>query len=123
MQLNEDTRNKWAQALDKKDDTFNGLSRRDNITRMVENQARWCATNQATLLAESAVVSNQTGAAIDTWSPVLIKMVKRMAPQLVAMDFFGVQPLATPDGLIFAMRVRYTGQTGAEAFYLSLIHI
>lgn len=85
-------------------------------TRLLENQKQWCEANQAQLI-ESAGVSNTTGSAIATWSPVLIKMAKRLPPMLISMEFFGVQPLATPDGLVFAMRSRYGSQTGDEALF------
>lgn len=85
-------------------------------TRLLENQKQWCEANQAQLI-ESAGVSNTTGSAIATWSPVLIKMAKRLPPMLISMEFFGVQPLATPDGLVFAMRSRYGSQTGPEALF------
>jgi len=115
--VTEDMRNKWAPVLNETDGTRVGLSREDITTRLLENQADWCAKNERSLIVETAMASNVAGAAIATWSPVLIKMAKRLAPKLVAMDFFGVQPLATPDGLIFAMRARYGSQTGAEALF------
>ena len=85
-------------------------------TRLLENQKQWCEANQP-FLVESAGVTNTNGASIATWTPVLIKMAKRLPPMLISMEFFGVQPLATPDGLVFAMRSRYTSQTGPEALF------
>ena len=51
------------------------------------------------------------------YDPVLISLVRRAMPNLIAYDIAGVQPMSGPTGMIFAMRSRYTNQTGAEAFY------
>jgi hypothetical protein len=60
--------------------------------------------------------TNQTSG-VANWDPVLIKMVRRSMPQLMAFDLMGVQPMSGPTGSIFAMRARYTNQTGAEALF------
>ena len=49
--------------------------------------------------------------------PVMISMIRRSMPNLVAFDMMGVQPMSGPTGLIFAMRSRYTDQTGSEALF------
>ncbi len=51
------------------------------------------------------------------FDPVLISLIRRSMPNLVAYDLAGVQPMSGPTGLIFAMRSRYTSQSGTEAFY------
>ncbi len=51
------------------------------------------------------------------YDPVLISLVRRAMPNLIAYDICGVQPMTGPTGLIFAMRARYTAQNGTEAFY------
>jgi len=51
------------------------------------------------------------------YDPVLISLVRRAMPNLMAYDIAGVQPMTGPTGLIFAMRSTYTGQDGDEAFY------
>ena len=51
------------------------------------------------------------------YDPILISMVRRAMPNLIAYDVCGVQPMTGPAGLIFAMHTRYGSQTGAEAFY------
>ncbi len=51
------------------------------------------------------------------FDPVLISLIRRSMPNLIAYDIAGVQPMSGPTGLIFAMRSRYTNQTGAETFY------
>ena len=67
------------------------------------------------LLAEAP--ANATGSGIDNYDPVLISLVRRAMPNLVAYDLVGVQPMTGPTGLIFAMRSRYTSQAGTESFY------
>ena len=51
------------------------------------------------------------------FDPILISLVRRSLPNLIAYDVCGVQPMTGPTGLIFAMRTRYTNQAGTEAFY------
>ena len=51
------------------------------------------------------------------FDPVLISLIRRSMPNLIAYDLAGVQPMSGPTGLIFAMRSRYTNQSGTEAFY------
>jgi len=51
------------------------------------------------------------------FDPVLISLIRRSMPNLIAYDVAGVQPMSGPTGLIFAMRSRYTSQTGTETFY------
>ena len=60
------------------------------------------------------------GAATGTvagYDPVLISLVRRAMPQMIAYDVCGVQPMTQPTGLIFAMKSRYTGQNGDEALF------
>ena len=68
------------------------------------------------LLGE-ATPTNSTGSSIDNFDPVLISLVRRSMPNLIAYDVCGVQPMTGPTGLIFAMRSRYANQEGTEAFY------
>lgn len=107
---------KWKPVIEAESGSARGLTKEKIQARLLENQEDWCRKNQQ-FLVETASSTNATGSAVATWSPVLIKMAKRLPPMLISMNFFGVQPLATPDGLVFAMRSRYTNQTGAEAFY------
>jgi len=66
-------------------------------------------------LNEAAPTNNTSG--ITNYDPVLISMIRRSAPNLIAYDILGVQPLTGPTGQIFAMRSRYANQAGTEAFY------
>ncbi|MDP6585144.1 MAG: hypothetical protein QF535_10840, partial [Anaerolineales bacterium] len=61
--------------------------------------------------------ANATGANIANWDPILISLVRRAMPNLIAYDIAGVQPMSGPTGLIFAMRSRYKAQDGTEALF------
>jgi len=108
---------KWKPVLEAESKDVQGMTMDKIQARLLENQESWCRANQQFLLETAAASNTIGGGAVATWSPVLIKMAKRLPPMLVSMEFFGVQPLATPDGLVFAMRSRYGSQTGAEALF------
>ena len=59
------------------------------------------------LLMEGPTTTNVTGSNISNWDPVLISMVRRSTPNMVAFDIAGVQPMTGPVGLIFCMKSRY----------------
>ncbi len=66
-------------------------------------------------LMEAAAPNNTAG--VQNYDPVLISLIRRAAPKLIAYDVVGVQPLTGPTGQIFALRSRYANQAGDEAFY------
>jgi hypothetical protein len=72
------------------------------------------SASMTSLLNESP--TNVAGG-VDNYDPVLISLVRRSMPNLMAYDIAGVQPMTGPTGLIFAMRSRYTNQSGGEAFF------
>ena len=82
-------------------------------TVILENQEKALREDRA-FLSEAAPTSS-TGASVDNWDPILISLVRRSMPNLIAYDICGVQPMTGPTGLIFAMRSRFSSQTGAEA--------
>jgi len=119
---------KWAPVLD-----YDGLDPiKDSHRRMVtavllENQEK-AIREEREFLSEAP--TNGTGSSGGTagfsagassptagFDPVLISLIRRSMPNLVAYDLAGVQPMNGPTGLIFAMRSRYTNQSGAEAFF------
>tara|TARA_B100001115_G_scaffold181600_1_gene176133 strand:- start:1810 stop:3147 length:1338 start_codon:yes stop_codon:yes gene_type:complete len=63
------------------------------------------------------VAANNVSTNIDNWDPILIGLVRRAMPNLLAYDICGVQPMTGPTGLIFAMKSRFTSQTGDEALF------
>jgi hypothetical protein len=95
------------------------------VTALVlENQQREMASAQSQLneTTYSAAPTNATGSGISNYDPILISLVRRALPNLIAYDVAGVQPMTGPTGLIFAMRARYNNQSGAtgnanEAFF------
>ena len=105
---------KWAPVLDSEDAGKIQDSHRRQVTAVVlENQERAFA-EQAQL---TEVAANKTGGGVDNWDPVLISLVRRSTPNLLAFDLVGVQPMTGPTGLIFAMKSRYTTQGGTEALF------
>jgi len=65
----------------------------------------------------NAGFSGSAAAPVAGFDPVLISLIRRSMPNLVAYDLAGVQPMSGPTGLIFAMRSKYTNQNGSEAFF------
>ena len=89
---------------------------RKAVTALVlENQEKALKEDRSFL--SEAAPSNATGSSVDNWDPILISLVRRAMPNLIAYDIAGVQPMTGPTGLIFAMRSRYASQAGTEAFY------
>ena len=89
--------------------------RRAVTATILENQEAALKEDSA-FLRESAP-TNSTGASISNWDPILISLVRRAMPNLIAYDIAGVQPMTGPTGLIFAMRSRYSSQSGTEALF------
>ena len=113
MYLSEQLQTKWNGVLDHPDLPAISDPYRKAVTAVVlENQA--VEMQKAGMITET---TNQTGAAIQNFDPILISLVRRSLPNLIAYDVCGVQPMTGPTGLIFAMRSRYSSQTGTEAFY------
>jgi|TARA_R110002050_G_scaffold95015_1_gene197763 hypothetical protein len=105
---------KWQPVLEhpelpKIDDAY----RRAVTTLILENQEKSLREDRS-FLGEAAP-TNATGANVDNWDPILISLVRRSMPNLIAYDVCGVQPMTGPTGLIFAMRARAASGDGAEA--------
>ena len=107
---------KWQPVLEHNDlPEINDSYRKAVTTVILENQEK--ALREDSAFLSEAAPTNSTGAAVDNWDPILISLVRRAMPNLIAYDVAGVQPMTGPTGLIFAMRSRYTNQTGTETFY------
>ena len=105
---------KWQPVLDHPDlppitDTY----KRAVTTLILENQEKALREDRSFLSEAAPTVS--TGGQFDTWDPILISLVRRAMPNLIAYDVCGVQPMTGPTGLIFAMRSTYSSMDGAEA--------
>ena len=79
-------------------------------TVILENQEKAMGEDRAFL--SEAAPANQT-AGVANWDPILISLVRRAMPSLIAYDICGVQPMTGPTGLIFAMKARYTSQANS----------
>ena len=110
---------KWAPVLNEESaGKITDYHRRSVTAAILENQEialREEANANAGFLSEAAPAANTTSAA--NWNPVLISLVRRAMPNLMAYDVCGVQPMSGPTGLIFAMKSRYTNNSGNEALF------
>ena len=131
--LTEDLIKKWQPVLEHNDlPEIKDAHRRSVTATLLENQEK--AAKEAaygsggyhmpSLLGEAAPTnamgassSNAGDGSVDMFDPVLISLVRRSMPNMIAYDIAGVQPMTGPTGLIFAMRSRFTGQAGTEALF------
>ena len=125
---------KWAPLLDAESaDPIKDNHKRMVTAVLLENQEKFMAEERG-FLAEaptnagnaagasggfggSAASASNGGSPTAGFDPVLISLIRRSMPNLVAYDLAGVQPMSGPTGLIFAMRSRYSAQDGTETFY------
>ena len=116
MYLSETHEKKWQPVLEHPDLPEIKDSYRRAVTSVIlENQEQALKEDRAYMT--EAAPTNATGSSVANWDPILISLVRRAMPNLIAYDIAGVQPMTGPTGLIFAMRSRYTNQTGAEAMF------
>jgi len=128
--LNEELIAKWKPLLEHPDlPKIQDVHRRNTTAQLLENTEKaireQAAFNPQTLL-ESPINAVGTGgygggggAGVAGYDPILISLIRRSVPNLIAYDICGVQPMTGPTGLIFAMRSQYANTTakGNEAFY------
>ena len=107
---------KWQPVLEHPDlPKIEDSYRRAVTTIILENQEKSIKEDR-NFLAETAPTNFIGGnASLDTFDPILISLVRRSMPNLIAYDICGVQPMTGPTGLIFAMRARFASMDGAEA--------
>ena len=109
---------KWAPILEHADmPEIKDAHRRSVTAQLLENQTV-ANRGQSEALTEDTAPVNVT-ANVGKYDPILISLVRRSMPNLIAYDICGVQPMTGPTGLIFAMRPKYIsgGALGADAFY------
>lgn len=112
---------KWAPVLEHADmPAITNKQRRTDTAVLLENQERELRNERRALNEDTH--ANAAGAMPDTggvakFDPVLISLVRRAAPAMIAYDICGVQPMTQPTGLIFAMKSKYTSQNGTEALF------
>ena len=110
---------KWQPVLEHPDlPKIEDSYKRAVTTIILENQEKSIREDR-NFLAETAPTnfggSGTNNASLDTFDPILISLVRRSMPNLIAYDICGVQPMTGPTGLIFAMRARFASMDGAEA--------
>ena len=106
MFLSENYIDKWEPILEHSDLPKIEDNYKKAVTAVIlENQEK--ALNEDRAALEEAAPLNSTGSGISNWDPILISLVRRAMPNLVAYDICGVQPMTGPTGLIFAMKARY----------------
>ena len=104
---------KWSPVLEHPDlPQIEDAYKRSVTTVILENQEK-ALREDAAFLSESVPTSNTSG--VQNWDPILISLVRRAMPNLIAYDICGVQPMTGPTGLIFAMRARHLSMDGEEA--------
>ena len=135
MFQSEHLQEKWAPLLDYEGlDPIKDSHRRAVTSVLLENQEKFLKEEQAfssgiNLMEAPTNSGNAAGAQggfgggataggpVAGFDPVLISLIRRAMPNLVAYDLAGVQPMSGPTGLIFAMRSRFTNQSGTEALF------
>lgn len=112
---------KWAPILEAKEmPKIADEQRKFDTAVLLENQERAQREERAALFEDAP--ANSAGAMPDTggvakFDPVLISLVRRAMPAMIAYDMCGVQPMTQPTGLIFAMKSKYGSQGGTEALF------
>ena len=129
MYLAEQMMDKWEGVLEHPGLEEIESAHKKRVTAIVlentEQALKESGSHSGAMLTEAGVPTNVMGAssstagdgAIDIFDPVLISLVRRSMPNLIAYDVCGVQPMTGPTGLIFALRSRYAAQDGTETFY------
>ena len=116
MEINrQQLQEKWAPVLDSEGvGSIKDAHKRQVTAVVLENQEKAFAEESAQL--HEAAAANATSN-VNNWDPVLISLVRRATPAMLAFDLVGVQPMTGPTGLIFAMKAKYTsaGRTGTHA--------
>ena len=120
--LAEEVQNKWKPVLEHADlPTIDSAHKRAVTAQILENTENALREDAQNGVSQQLLGESPTNVAgnVSNFDPVLISLVRRSMPNLIAYDVCGVQPMTGPTGLIFAMRSKYANSTalGAEAFY------
>jgi len=118
MYLSEQLVKKWAPVLEHPELPKVTDSYKRAVTAVIlENQERALREDRA-FMSEAAPTNSTDSSYVQNWDPILISLVRRAMPNLIAYDIAGVQPMTGPTGLIFAMRAKYQSQaSSAEALF------
>jgi hypothetical protein len=118
MYLSEQLVKKWSPVLEHPELPKVTDSYKRAVTAVIlENQERALREDRA-FMSEAAPTNSTDASYVQNWDPILISLVRRAMPNLIAYDIAGVQPMTGPTGLIFAMRAKYTSQgSSSEALF------
>ena len=117
MYLSEQLVKKWSPVLEHPELPKVTDSYKRAVTAVIlENQERALREDRA-FMSEAAPTNSTDASYVQNWDPILISLVRRAMPNLIAYDIAGVQPMTGPTGLIFAMRAKYASQNGTEALF------
>jgi len=118
MYLTEELQKKWAPVLEHPElEAIKDPYKRAVTALVLENQHQAMAKDRQALMETSDTGPTNVTGGVSNFDPILISLVRRSLPNLIAYDVAGVQPMTGPTGLIFAMRARYGNQAGSEAFF------
>ena len=127
--LNEELIAKWKPVLEHPDLAKITDTHKRNVTAVILENTEKAIREQAAFNPQSLMETSPTnsagtggfagagGSSVAGYDPILISLVRRAMPNLIAYDICGVQPMTGPTGLIFAMRSNYSSQGGTEALY------
>jgi len=117
----EQLKEKWSPILDHVDcEPIRDHYRRNVTAILLENQEQAMAADVLYEQPANKIAAAPTTGGVATWDPVLISLVRRAMPNLMAYDICGVQPMTGPTGLIFALKAKYTSQGGTEAWPINI---
>ena len=117
MYLSEQLVKKWQPVLEHPELPKVTDSYKKAVTAVIlENQEKALREDRA-FMSEAAPQNSTDASYVQNWDPILISLVRRAMPNLIAYDICGVQPMTGPTGLIFAMRAKYASQNGTEALF------
>ena len=124
MNFNHEIQEKWSAILEHDAlPTIADKNKRAVVAQLLENTEKalieeGAQGGQTSLMTEtSGALATSLAGGVQNYDPVLISLVRRAMPNLIAYDICGVQPMTGPTGLIFALRPQYDSQSGANAFY------
>jgi hypothetical protein len=117
MYLTEELQKKWQPVLEHPElEAIKDPYKKAVTALVLENQQQAMRQDRMALNEADPGPTNVTGG-VQNFDPILISLVRRALPNLIAYDVAGVQPMTGPTGLIFAMRAKYINQSGDEAFF------
>jgi len=118
MYMTEELQKKWQPVLEHPElESIKDPYKKAVTALVLENQQQAIAQDRRALNEVADPGPTNVTGGVQNFDPILISLVRRALPNLIAYDVAGVQPMTGPTGLIFAMRARYADQTGSEAFY------